>query len=254
MGFNIDIGYCNFHFIAYANNNAKMKHSLEVDSVILEFGEKRVLQDVHLKCETGRITGLLGRNGSGKSCLINIIYGKLSPTNRSIRLDGKVMLSGLGKPETFRYLPQFHFIPKPLSIKRIFNDFDLDFSEFVHLFPTIKKYYKTPLKKLSGGERRIVEIYAILVSETKFCMLDEPFSQVMPVHVDTIKSIITKEKQNKGILITDHLYQHIVDVCDDLYLIKDGKTILTSGVVDLERLGYVSNRIDESSLKKPNQL
>jgi ABC-type lipopolysaccharide export system ATPase subunit len=221
-----------------------MKHTLEVDSVILEFGDKRVLQDVYLKCETGKVTGLLGRNGTGKSCLMNIIYGKLSPTNKSIRLDGKVMLSGFNKPETFRYLPQFHFIPKSLSIKRIFRDFKLDFSKFALLFPTIEKYYNTHLGKLSGGERRIIEIYAILASDTMFCMLDEPFSQVMPVHVDTIKSIIDREKQNKGIFITDHLYRHIIDACDDLYLIKDGKTHLIGGVVDLERLGYVLNTSD----------
>lgn len=52
-----------------------MNHILEVDSVILEFGNKRVLQDVYLKCETNHITGLLGRNGSGKSCLMNIMDG-----------------------------------------------------------------------------------------------------------------------------------------------------------------------------------
>jgi ABC-type lipopolysaccharide export system ATPase subunit len=222
-----------------------MKHTLEVDSVILEFGDKRVLQDVYLKCETGKVTGLLGRNGTGKSCLMNIIYGKLSPTNKSIRLDGKVVLSGFSKPEYFRYLTQFHFLPKSLSIKRIFQDFKLDLSEFANYFPTIEKYYKTPLRKLSGGERRIIEIYTILVADTKFCMLDEPFSQVMPVHVDTIKSIINQERQNKGIIITDHLYRHIIDVCDDLYLIKDGKTHLTGGVFDLERLGYLINLDDE---------
>jgi len=221
-----------------------MKHSLEIDSVILEFGNKRVLQDVYMKCETGKVTGLLGRNGSGKSCLMNIIYEKLSPTNKSIRLDGIAWLTGFSKPETIRYLPQFHFIPKSLSVKRIFKDFELDFFGFIHHFPGFQNYYKTPIKKLSGGERRIIEIYIILVSKTKFCMLDEPFSQVMPVHVDTIKRIISRERQNKGIIITDHLYRHIVDVCDDLYLIKDGKTYLTNGMQDLQRLGYIFEKDD----------
>lgn len=163
-----------------------MTHILEVDSVILEFNLKRVLQDIYLKSETGKVTGLLGRNGAGKSCLMNVIYGELSPNNKSVRLNGRLMANGYRFPETLRYLPQFSFIPKSLTIKRIFNDFKLDFSDFINDFREFKKYYKTSFNKLSGGEQRIIEIYSILVSKSKFCMLDEPFSHVMPVNVITI--------------------------------------------------------------------
>jgi ABC-type sugar transport system ATPase subunit len=52
-----------------------MTNILEVDSILLEFDLKRVLQDVYLKSETGKVTGLLGRNGSGKSCLMKILFG-----------------------------------------------------------------------------------------------------------------------------------------------------------------------------------
>lgn len=217
-----------------------MKNKLEVDSVILEFGAQRVLQDVYLKSETGRITGLLGRNGSGKSCLMNIIYGKLIPDDYSVRIDGKVQLSSARLPQDIRYLPQFSFIPKSLSLKRIFKDFNLDFLEFVEEFPEFGKFYNSKLKKLSGGEQRIVEIYIILMSETKFCMLDEPFSQVMPLHIDAIKSLIVKARITKGIIITDHLYEHIIDICDDVYVINDGKTYLTNSVEDIENLGYLN--------------
>ena len=55
-----------------------MRHSLEVDSIILEFGTKRVLQDVYIQNETGKIAGILGRNGSGKTCLL-FIQDKLTP-------------------------------------------------------------------------------------------------------------------------------------------------------------------------------
>ena len=68
-------------------------------------------------------------------------------------------------------------------------------------------------------------------------MLDEPFSQVMPVHVDTIKKLILREKKNKGIIITDHLYKHIIEICDNLYVINNGKTYLTKSIQDLETLG-----------------
>ncbi|MCF6356351.1 MAG: ATP-binding cassette domain-containing protein [Draconibacterium sp.] len=217
-----------------------MKHSLEVDSIILEFGNKRVLQDVFLKNETGKITGILGRNGTGKTCLMNIIYGELETNNKSIRLDGKAIFDGFRSPEILRYLPQFNFIPRDLKIKRIFNDFNLNFSEFTEYFPDFEKYYNFKLKSLSSGENRILEIYLILASKTRFCMLDEPFSQVMPVHIDTIKSIINIEKKNKGIIITDHLYEHIIDICDDIYVILNGKTYLIKDRNDLIKLGYIN--------------
>jgi len=216
-----------------------MINTLEIDSVILQFDTERVLQDVYLKSETGQITGLLGRNGTGKTCLMKIIYGELNPLNKSVRLNSKSLIDGIRKPEDIRYLPQFEFVPKYLTIQRVFKDFELDFSDFTTLFPEFDIYYHSKFKNLSGGERRIIEIYIILASKSKFCMLDEPFSQVMPVHIDPIKKLILREKENKGIIVTDHLYKHIIDICDHLYVISKGKTYLTKSTLDLKTLGYV---------------
>ena len=107
-----------------------MIHILEVDSVILEFGSKRVLQDVYMKSETGKITGLLGRNGAGKTCLMKVIYGELVLFNKSVRLNGNSIYNKYRNPDDIRYLPQHRFIPGFLTIKRIFEDFQLDFSDF----------------------------------------------------------------------------------------------------------------------------
>lgn len=218
-----------------------MIHQLELDSVILEFGSKRVLHDVYLKCETNKTTGLLGRNGSGKTCLMNIIYGQLIPMNHSVRIDGKTLLKRNRFPDHIMYLPQFGFIPKSLSLKRIFKDFRLDYGEFVAEFPEFEKYRNSKLNRLSGGEQRIVEAYLILVSKTEFCLLDEPFSQIMPIHIETVKRLILREKQSKGILLTDHLYEHIVDICDSLYVISKGKNHLAKSVYELEILGYIKS-------------
>ena len=216
-----------------------MNHTLEVDSVMLEFGPKRVLQDVYIKCETGKITAILGRNGTGKTCLMDIIHGMLKAGNQSVRLDGKAFLRASRSSSDMRYLTQLNYIPKVLRLKRIFKDFKLDYSEFVDHFPEFEKYYNLRLRKLSGGERRIVEIYMIIASETKFCLLDEPFSHIMPVHTETIKDLIIRGKKNKGILITDHMYEHIAEVYDELYVIRNGKTYLTKSMQDLETLGYL---------------
>ena len=62
--------------------------------------------------------------------------------------------------------------------------------------------------------------------------------QVMPLHIETIKNLILREKINKGIIITDHLYKYIIDICDNLYVISNGKTYLTKSIQDIETLGY----------------
>tara|TARA_R110002124_G_scaffold94717_3_gene238842 strand:+ start:760 stop:1422 length:663 start_codon:yes stop_codon:yes gene_type:complete len=218
-----------------------MKNKLEVDSVILELDSKRILQNVYLKSETGKITGLVGRNGTGKSCLMKILFGELTPIDKSIRINGQALMSSYRSPKDLRYLPQTRFVPSSLTVKRVMNDFRLDFADLIYNFPELEKCYHSKLSHLSGGERRIIEIYIILVSETKFCLLDEPFSQVMPLHIDKIKQLILREKENKGITITDHMYQHVIDISDDLYVISNGKTYLTNSPKDLETLGYVRN-------------
>jgi len=215
-----------------------MIHSLEIDSVVLEFGQKRVLQDVYLKIETAKVIGLLGKNGSGKSCLMNIIFGQLIANEKSIRLDGIYHPNNRLPNDILTYLPQFSFIPKSLTVKRVFDDYDIDADRFNNYFPEFRKLEKSKIQELSGGEQRLIEIYIILVAKRQFCMLDEPFSQVMPKHIDTIKEIIISEKKHKGILISDHLYEHIIDICDDINMIKDGKLILIEDIIDIEKLGY----------------
>ena len=215
-----------------------MINILEVDSVLLEFDSKRILQNVYLKSETDKVTGLLGRNGTGKSCLMKILFGEIIPRDKSIRINGNAILGSNRTPKDLRYLPQKRFIPSSLTVKRIFNDFKLDFEDLIRNFPELEKFYKSKLINLSGGERRIIEIYTILASRTKFCMLDEPFSQIMPIHVNSIKKLILREKENKGIIITNHMFKHIIDICDDLYVINNGKTYLTKSIEDIETLGY----------------
>ena len=94
---------------------------------------------------------------------------------------------------------------------------------------------------LSGGERRILESYLILRSPTQFVMLDEPFSQVAPLHVSTLKALIRQEKSSKGILLTDHMHRHVTDIADRLYVLADGQTHLIRGGEDLVRYGYLAH-------------
>jgi ABC-type lipopolysaccharide export system ATPase subunit len=215
-----------------------MIHKLEVDSIQLEFGQRRILADVYFKCETGSITGLLGRNGQGKTCLMNIVYGSMQVSSKSVRFDDVPIYEAFKRVDLLTYLPQFSFIPSGLTLKRIFLDFNISFSELKKWFPEFEGRSKTKINQLSGGQRRLIEVYVIIKSKAQFSMLDEPFSQIMPLHVETIKELLIIEKLNKGFLITDHMYRQIISICDSLYVLNDGKTHLTKSIEDIERLGY----------------
>ena len=214
-----------------------MIHILEADGIQLEFNGRRILSDIYLKCETGKITGLLGRNGEGKSCLMQIIYGSLESEN-SVRCDGVVYRKAFRQHGLLLYLPQFNFIPKSLTLKRIFQDFDLEFSLFEKRFPEFKNRYTSPLSSFSGGECRLVELYIIIKSRSQFALLDEPFTHATPILADKIVELILEEKKNKGFLITDHMFKWVTEISDYLYLLKNGKTHLAQGLADVELLGY----------------
>jgi len=216
-----------------------MIHTLEADGIQLEFGYRKILTDVYIKCQTGSITGFLGRNGQGKTCLMNIIYGSMQPSIKSVRFDGVFVHKAYKRADLLTYLPQFNFIPSALTIKRVFSDFNLSFADFETYFPEFNQKQSSTLANLSGGQRRLVEVYTIIKSKAKFSMLDEPFSHIMPLHIDTIKEMLQAEKSNKGFLITDHMYHQIIDVCDPIYVVANGKVHLTKNTDDIERLGYV---------------
>ncbi|TDQ06410.1 ATP-binding cassette domain-containing protein [Pedobacter metabolipauper] len=215
-----------------------MIHKLEADSIFLEFGVRKILSDIYIQCETGKITGLLGRNGNGKTSLMNIIYGNLTANSKSVRFDGQSIPCAYKRPELHLYLPQFNFIPDGLSLKRIFLDFNLDYIPFEDLFPEFRLKYNSPLKKLSGGQKRLIELYVILKSPTQFVMLDEPFSHLSPLMVEQIKTLMVAEKENKGLLITDHMHRDVISISDDLYVLSGGKTHLTKSPEEIEFLGY----------------
>lgn len=214
-----------------------MTHTLEADSIQLEFEGRKILSSIYLKCETGKITGLLGRNGQGKTCLMKIIYGSLK-CDKSVRFDNRAQIEAFKRPDLLLYLPQFNFIPKHLSLKRIFKDFELDYSTFEQRFPEFATRYKCSIGSLSGGEHRLVELYIIVTSPSYFAMLDEPFTHLNPIQIEKVKKLLLEGKQKKGLLVTDHMYRHIVDICDNLYVLTDGKTHFTKSLQDIEVLGY----------------
>ncbi len=216
-------------------------HTLEIDSVELSFGERQILKSIYLKLETGKISALLGSNGSGKSCLMRVLFNQLKPTYKSVRIDSK-WYKELSNKQVL-YLPQRCCIPKHLKVYDVFNDYNVNFDLFASVFPEFKDLADKRIQNLSGGEARIVEIFNILHAETQFIMLDEPFSQIMPLHVTTIKSLIEEQKNYKGILITDHMYSNVTDIADHVYIISNQSIYLAKSNEDLIKYGYINHML-----------
>ena len=93
---------------------------------------------------------------------------------------------------------------------------------------------------MSGGERRLVETYIILKAESKIVFLDEPFSHIAPLYIENIKKLIEQEKKNKIVIISDHMYRHIIDSSDTIYLLQNGSTKLIKDLKELETYKYLS--------------
>ncbi len=212
----------------------------ELDNVELYFKNKRILNGIYLKAETGKVTAILGRNGCGKSSLLNIAFGNLKPKYKLIRLNNKPLLQPLYSTGLAKYLPQYNFIPNGMKLSFIFKLYDLDWTTFIENFEPLSIYQNSKFKALSGGERRIIETYIILKTQSQIAILDEPFSHLSPLHIETVKQLIAEEKKHKAIIISDHMYQHIIEAADTIYLLKNGTTKKIEQLTELEDYKYLS--------------
>ncbi|MFP4846621.1 ATP-binding cassette domain-containing protein [Winogradskyella sp. PE311] len=216
----------------------------ELDNVELYFKNRRILNGIYLKAETGKVTAILGRNGCGKSSLLNIAFGSLKPKYMLIRLDNIPLLKPLYKTKFVKYLSQYDFIPNGMKLSFVFKLYDLNWTNFIENFEGFSKYKTARFRALSGGERRLIETYIIIKSDSKIVILDEPFSHLSPLHIEIVKQMIKEEKEHKIIIISDHMYKHIIDSSDDLYLLKNGTTKKIENLKDLEDYNYlISNSL-----------
>ena len=212
----------------------------ELDNVELSFNGKQILYGVYIKAETGKITGLLGSNGCGKTSLLKIFFGNLSCNNKLVRINHKGTLKKLYTIENVKFLPQTDFLPNK-SLKKLFSIYRISWDEFSVSFPSFGNYQNLKLNELSGGEQRVVAIWLTIKSNAKLVLLDEPFTHLTPLYTAIIKAELLREKKNKAILLTDHLYRDIMEITDDLYFIKDGCSRTVSTDSDLADLGYIKS-------------
>lgn len=216
-------------------------NTLEIDSIQKRFDEKSVLTDVYLKCETGDIIGLLGRNGSGKSTLLKIIFGIQKADNKFIRVDGIIKNKTSELLQDISYLHQDNFIPNNFSVKKaialsISKENVVAFYDD-EMITSLKEKY---IKELSGGELRYLEIKLILSNSSKFVLLDEPYNGLSPVMAEKTNELIVENSQRKGIIITDHNYEKVIQVATKLILMKEGKVHHLRDKTELIEKGYLS--------------
>lgn len=212
---------------------------LFVDSITKSFNNRVILSDVFLSCNIGEVKGIIGRNGCGKSTLLKIIFGVESAENKFVRVDGKLIENTLDCKGLINYLPQKHFLPNGVKILKIINLFlakqyrdKLLSNKFI--MPLLDK----TSQELSGGERRIIEVLLLIHSNSKFIILDEPFNGLSPLLKEYVSECILEVKTKKGIIITDHDYENVLNLADSISFLKDGYLRVIKDRSELLELGY----------------
>lgn len=217
-----------------------MKHLLEVDSIIKRYNNELVVSDVYVKCETGNIIGLLGRNGSGKSTLLQIIFGIVDAETKFIRIDGVVKQHVNQLMKDISYLPQHNFIPENFSVRKAINlSIEKLKRNVFYEDNLIETVLDNKIGQLSGGELRYLEIKLILSNPSKFVLLDEPYNGLSPIMIEKVNDLIIENSKSKGIIITDHNYENVILVSNQLILMKSGKTYHLKDKNELIEKGYL---------------
>ncbi|MEM1134461.1 MAG: ATP-binding cassette domain-containing protein [Bacteroidota bacterium] len=215
---------------------------LEIDSINLSFKGRQVLSDIYLRCQTGDIVGLLGRNGAGKTSLMKIIFGSLNAQNQSVRFNGKYTHQLFKTLGAINYLPQNGFAMGYFSFYDLIQAFGLEnrVDEFREI-EEIRKNLNQKMRDLSGGIKRLMEIVTILYTNNSFVILDEPFSHLSPLLVEKLIPHIKEQAKFKGIILSDHKYKTVMSVCNKYYLLSSGTLREIEGEKSLADYGYIAS-------------
>ncbi|THV59955.1 ATP-binding cassette domain-containing protein [Chryseobacterium candidae] len=217
---------------------------LHVDSVTKSFNERKILQDIYIGCETGQITGLLGRNGSGKSTLLKIIFGIEHGNTQFIRYDHTILKTISDRKNRIAYLPQDLFLPKYVKIKNLIPLFcNQKNTELLFTSEFIQPFLHEKPKNLSKGEQRIIETLMIIYSEAHFILLDEPFHSLSPKFTEELKKNILRESAHKGFIISDHNFKDVLDISERIFLLSDGHLKQIQDLSELQRYNYLPKSI-----------
>ncbi len=213
---------------------------LEAKGLVKIYGSRRVVDGVDFEVFPGEIVGLLGPNGAGKTTSFRITCGMIEPNAGQVTLGGldvtnwpmfrRARDGGMG------YLAQESSVFRRLTVEEnllgVMELLGMDqktrrnrCDQLLEQF-AITRLRKSKAQSLSGGERRRLEIARALVSNPKIILLDEPFTGIDPVTIDSIQEIIRGLRRSGiSILITDHQVRETLQITDRSYVIRAGKVL-----------------------------
>jgi len=209
-----------------------MNYLLEANCLCKRYDSKKApaLNGLTLNIPKGRIVGLLGPNGSGKTTFIKLINGLLTPTSGTVTING--MTPGTETKAIISYLPERTCLQSSMRIEELVNffaDFYSDFSrkKAYDMLSSLGINPADKLKTLSKGTREKVQLILVMSREAQLYILDEPIAGVDPAARDyVLKTIISNYNENATILISTHLISDIENLLDDVIFIRDGNAFL----------------------------
>ena len=220
---------------------------LEINNLNKSFDNKEILKDINLSIQSGKIIGLLGKNGVGKTTLIKLINDLLTPTSREILIKGQKI--GVETKKVISYLPERTYLNKQMKVSEVisyFGDFydNFDSEKAKKLLKDLDIDINQKLTKMSKGMQEKVQLVLVMSRNADLYVLDEPLGGVDPATRDYIlDTILSNFNENASVIISTHLISDIEKILDEVIFIDKGQIVLQS---DADKLRNKENAsIDE---------
>lgn len=205
---------------------------LEIKNVNKSFGNKKILKDINLTIPKGKIIGILGKNGTGKSTLIKLINDLLTLDSGEILVNGEKI--GPNTKKIISYLPERTYLDKTMTVEKvieIFKDFyaDFDSDKARKLLKDLDLDTNQKLIKMSKGMQEKVGLVLVMSRKAELYILDEPLGGVDPATRDYIlDTILNNFNEGASVIISTHLIADIERILDEVIFIDKGKIIMHS--------------------------
>lgn len=205
---------------------------LEIKDLNKTFDDKQILKDINITIKKGKIVGLLGKNGVGKSTLIKLINDLLTPTSGEILINGNKV--GVETKKVISYLPERTYLNKQMKVSEVisfFEDFykDFDSNKAKKLLKDLDLDINQKLSKMSKGMQEKVQLVLVMSRKADLYVLDEPLGGVDPATRDYIlDTILSNFDEESSVIISTHLIADIEKILDEVIFIDKGEIILQS--------------------------
>ena len=214
-----------------------MKELITIQNLNKRYGKKQVLKDINLTLHSGRIIGLLGPNGSGKTTIIKILNGLLKDYQGQILVDGHSL--GVHSKKLISYLPDEPYFENWMTtsdVLQLFHDLyaDFDLNKALSLMEKMNIEKKIKIKQLSKGMKEKFQLVLVMSRKAKIYILDEPLGGKDPAARELIlDTILNNYDEEAMVLVSTHLIADIEKIFDEVIFIKDGSIILHQNSEDL---------------------